>query len=423
MGKSTTWWRSAAAAVVAAGVAGEFAPAVAQPAADRAKLLRQVADQKADAEVRGILDDADRIARVSPAKAIQTLKRAVLALDVQTDISSEKRNELVARLQAKTAVFEGKGSDLDPKLAIKKEEQRKLVERYIAETKEIQAGIAEVEKLREANRNPEAIKKITDLYTKYPNNPSVLALAGQGDFADKIAVAKGLAKQQSDRIVLAFNDMTKSTLLPKGDIEFPADWKEKTELRKRLEPKLLSEEDEAILRALEKRVGDGLKGAPFLETVQTLSNVVGKEVYLDKKSLEDAGLDLQRPVNMPGGVTARTALRSVLQAQGLTFVVKDKLIQVVTLDRAKELQVTRAYYLGDLVSATGAFGGAVTWGPVADYQQTMQNAQVIIDAITQSVDPLAWQAKGGNATITFHYPSMSLIVRAPAEVHASIKLK
>ncbi len=415
-------WRAAAAAV-ALGAAGE---AVAQTAAlDRAKVIRQVADQKADADVRGAIDDADRIARVNPAKAVQALKRAIVGLDVQADISSEKRNELVAKLQGKIAVLEGKpaANPLDPKIALQKEASRKLFEQYLAEAKDVRDSISDVEKLRNANRNADAIKKIADLYAKYPNNPSVIALAGQGDFGDKIAVAKGLAKEQADRTVLAFNDMMKSTLLPKGDIEFPADWKEKTELRRKLEPKLLDEESEAILRALEKRVGDGLKNAPFLESVQTLSNLVGKEVYLDKKSLEDAGLDLSRPVNMPGNVTARTALRAVLQAQGLTFVIKDKIIQVVTLEKAKELQVTRAYYLGDLIQAQGAFGGAVTWGPQIDYEQTMQNAKIIIDSITQSVDPLSWQARGGTSTITFHYPSMSLIVRAPAEVHASLKLK
>ncbi len=424
-GKSM-WWRSAAAAL-AIGTAGEIAIAQ-SPALDRAKLLRQVADQKADADVRGVIDDAERIARVSPQKAIQSLKRAILSLDIKSDISSAKRNELVARLQGKIALLEGKpvaGPELDPKIAVKKEETRKLFEQYLAEAKEVQAGISEVERLRNANRDKEAIQKITELYTKYPTNPSVLYLAGKGEFADRIAVAKATAKKQADRIVYAFNDQIKSTVLPKGDIEFPENWKELTERRRKLEPKLLGEEEEAILRALEKRVDKGLKDAPFLETVQTLSNLVGKEVYLDKRSLEDAGLDLSRPVNMPGNVSARTALRAVLQAQGLTFIIKDKIIQVVTIEKSKEMLVTRAYYLGDLVQAAGAFGGAVTWGPAIDYQQTMQNAQLIVDSITQSVDPLSWQARGagGTATITFHYPSMSLIVRAPAEVHASIKLK
>lgn len=415
--------KTLAAAVLAAGLHG--GPALAQPSLDRARALREIADQKADADVRELISDSEKIARVNPASAIQRLKRGILQLDVASDISSTKRNELVARIQAKVAVLEGRAPavELDPKIAAKKEETRKLVAAYIAEAKDVKEAIAEVEKLQAARNPAAADRKIAEISQKYPNNPSVIALAGQGDFGDKITLAQQLQKEQFDRIQYAMTDMTKSTLLPKGDIEFPADWKQKTELRRKMEPKLIGPDEEAILKSLETRVPTGLKDAPFLETVQSISNLIGKEIYLDRKSLEDAGLDLQRPVNMPGQVSGRTALRAVLQAQGLTFVIKDKLIQVVTVEKAKELMVTRAYYLGDLVQATGQFGGAVTWGPVLDYEQTMANAKIIVDAITASVDPLTWKDKGGPSTIAFHLPSMSLIVRAPAEVHATLGSK
>jgi hypothetical protein len=118
------------------------------------------------------------------------------------------------------------------------------------------------------------------------------------------------------------------------------------------------------------------------------------------------------------GVSARTALRQILAAQGLTFVVKDEAIQVVTVEKARDMLVTRAYYLGDLAQGVGQFGG-ITAGPLLNFQNTMQNVDALIKAIQGSVDPLSWKPNGP-CSITFHFPSMSIIVRASAEVHSSL---
>jgi hypothetical protein len=104
-------------------------------------------------------------------------------------------------------------------------------------------------------------------------------------------------------------------------------------------------------------------------------------------------------------------------------VVKDEAIQVVTVEKARDMLVTRVYYLGDLVQSTGPFGGAPQWGTFLDFQQTMANVDTIVKSITASIDPLSWKERGGPGTVTFHYPSMSIIVRASAEVHASLGSK
>jgi hypothetical protein len=52
--------------------------------------------------------------------------------------------------------------------------------------------------------------------------------------------------------------------------------------------------------------------------------------------------------------------------------------------------------------------------------QTAENAKAITDLITKSIDPLMWRENAGPGTVTFHFPSKSLIVRASTEVHASL---
>jgi hypothetical protein len=411
--------RLTAAAVLAACAPSGFAQT---DPVERAKAQRVIADQRAEATVNEEIEQADKLARARrPDVAVKRLKQLIFSLDASAEVSSEKRAELVKTLQHKIDVIEGRATApaLDPKLAKQKEDAKKALEAALVEAKEVRDGLTEVERLATLGRAVDADRKAADLARKYPNNPSVLVLAGQGTFREKVAAAKELAREQADRVAFALNDVSNSALPPKRDLEFDKDYARRMEARRKLEPELIGPEEKAILEALEKKVAKGVKGAPFEETLQNLSNLINKPIYLDKKSLEDAGLDMMRPVTIPDDVTARTALRAVLQAQGLTFVIKDKVIQVVTLEKARENLVTRAYYIGD-VTANGPFSGGATWGPGIDFQQHLSNAQVIVDAISKSIDPMIWKERGGPASITYHPLSGALIVRAPAEVHSSL---
>jgi hypothetical protein len=152
-----------------------------------------------------------------------------------------------------------------------------------------------------------------------------------------------------------------------------------------------------------------------------MSTLIDQSIHVDTKALEDAGIDLDSKVDVPAGVTAKSALRLMLQQQGLTFVIRDNIIQVVTIDSAKKLTVTRAYDVRDIVTGGGAFNTLINWGPYIDAQQTALNAEILMDAIQKSIDPQVWKDQsGGPATITFNYATMSIIVRAPSEVHAEL---
>jgi hypothetical protein len=399
-------------------------PAAADDLLERQKFQQAVADQRAQDLVTRGLADAQTLARRFPADAIQRLKATLTALDLDGSIGADKRQALAKQLQTEIARLEGKPAPAqpDPRLDKLKAGQRQAVEAGLAEAKAVRDTVAEVEGLYKAGKANAARVKVAELAKKYPANPAVLVLEGQGAVTDRLTEAKALAREQADRFTFAMNDVSRSALPAKKDLELAPDWKERQELRKRLEPRL-GPDEEKILAALEKPVGPGVTNLPFEETLQNLSTLVNQPLYIDEPSLEAVGADKRRPVSVPGGVSARTALRAVLQSQGLTFVIRDKAIVVMSLEKAREALVTRAYYLGDAVAGVGPTGGAVNWGPLADAQQTMANAQLIVDAITRSVDPMVWKEKGGPASITFHYPSLSLIVRAPAEVQAGLATK
>lgn len=396
-----------------------------RPALDplsEAQARMRIADQKAEVEVKAAMQDADRLARISPAKAVQSLKTMQTNLDVSAAISGEARKNLQDTIAAKIAQIEGrplpaapKTDSTGPKLKV---DRKAALETSSVELKAVNDGIRSIVTFRAAGKFQDAERVVAGLGKTYPNNPAVIRLQDQDSIASRVEDAQEFARQQEKRITLALNDVARSSLPAIGDIEFPKDWKEKT--KRRMSQIQLSEKERKIVEALNKPVNVELNNKMLEEALQELSNQIDQNLFIDKKSLTDLGIDLNKPVSLTAkGVSARTALRQLLFAQGLTFVVKDEAIQVVTVERARDMLVTRVYYLGDLAQGVGPFGGVLA-GPLLNFQQTAQNAEFILKAIQSSVDPLCWKANGGPCTITFHYPSMSIIVRASAEVHSTL---
>lgn len=419
--------RRAAVAFAALGVFGVVGLAQQQrDPIDAAKAAQRVADQKAEADVAVALRGAESAARTNPAKAVQSLKTAQANIDLAAGLSAEARRTLTAQLQARIARLEGRpvldpGVKADPVGLAAKGKQQEVWEAYLAETKAVREGVELVKRYQDANRTTEANRLIADLAAKYPNNPAVITLTRKDTLAANVAEAQTYTAMANERVRLAQNAPLYAALPPKGDIEFPKDWRDKD---KRKETVKLTTKEKALIEALDKPVTLSFNGRTLEESLQELSNEMNQPVLIDKKSLEDLGVDLKKPVMLDAkGISARTVLRQLVGAQGLTFVLKDETIQVVTVEKARDMLVTRVYYLGDLVQGVGPFGGALTWGPLVDYQQTMSNVQLVLDSIQDSIDPLSWKKRGGPCTVTFHFPSMSLIVRASSEVHATLGSK
>jgi hypothetical protein len=76
------------------------------------------------------------------------------------------------------------------------------------------------------------------------------------------------------------------------------------------------------------------------------------------------------------------------------------------------MMVTRAYYIGDLVGNANVF-----YGPAMNQLQMMQSIGTIINTVQSQIDPASWQANGGASTVVYDPISMSLIIKASAEVH------
>jgi hypothetical protein len=275
--------------------------------------------------------------------------------------------------------------------------------------------------LQKSGKLSEARKVSADFARKFPGNPAARASTLTMSGLEQVASSRTLKYDKQRGFIGAMKGVDTSSIPPASDYEGPRD----PELRKRLQERKdrytgssvkLSAKEKAIVAALNTPISVNFKGDKFQDVIEYLATVTNQPILLDKQDAKDASIDYDSPVNLSvKGVTVRTVLRKILAEYGLTFVVKEETIQIVSVQKAREMMTTRAYPVADLITFSnfGNFGGV----PATAFD-IMVNTARLIDTIQQTVDPQSWQINGGPGSIYFDAGTMSLVVRQSAEVHA-----
>ena len=383
--------------------------------------LQAVALLKVEAAVQSSVAEAQKLqAAGSSVRAAERVRQAMRMLDDPV-LPKKETDKLRAQLSdALRAAEAGKkpeiaGTTANP-LKAAEIERRKA---WLEEDANIRRSIDTIGALYKAGALKQAKTEIDALAGKYPANPTVIALPDLITKAKTIEEIKLIHAQQAESYRLAALDLNKQSVMPKGDIEYDAKrFKEITELRKtKLDPAMKS-----MLTALKSPVEFDIKDMTLQEALKQVSATLKQPITLDKQTMTDAGIDASTTATLqtPTAVQGRTALKMLLASYNLTYIVKDGRILVVTREKAAQTMETRVYYLGDLVVGTGAIpGGAIRLGTAYDQLQAQQNVAEIVNMVKNSVDPNSWKGAGsdGKGEITFHAPSMALVVKASAEVH------
>jgi hypothetical protein len=383
---------------------------------DQTRRLQAVGAQQLEADVRLGLSEASRL--TDKDQAVARYKNLLVRVEADKSLPDDRRASLKRVLAdrirvAETATVDAK-DEAKPRVEVAKPQAA-------VDVAKIKEGIAEVVELNKQGKQTEAQKQARELLAKHPENVAVQVLNGVSTTAASLVEADAVRTEKDSRRVYAMRDMDKSMLPPIGDVEFPKDWKEKSE--RRLKAYGVSAEEKAMLQALAAPIQVEFKNSRLQDVMEYLSTRMNRTIIIDKNALDEGQLNYDTPVtfSLKTPVATRTALRYILQQLNLTYVVRDGTIQVTNQVRAKDQMVTRSYYIGDLVSGTGTFGGAVQFGLNVDHAQLAQNVQAIIEMITQSVDPQSWQGRGGLGNVGYNIPTQSLIIRQSAEVHSMIR--
>src|SRR5689334_20058166 len=113
-----------------------------------------------------------------------------------------------------------------------------------------------------------------------------------------------------------------------------------------------------IRQALGEPTTLDFKESPLSDIVAFLKDMHKIEIQLDLKALEDASIAADVPITQKvSDVSLRSALRLMLGAIDLTYVVKDEVLLITTPEKASEALVIKIYPVGDLASPGGALRG------------------------------------------------------------------
>jgi hypothetical protein len=380
---------------------------------DQTKRQQEVAAQKAESDIRASLVAAEKLASVDPAKAIDLLKNAQAKLEDTTELSEARRSVLkrvfADRIRVAEAMIEQAKQDAKDSTQRADDADRKV------EEEKIKRDLATIRVLRDSGKTDEANRQADELARRFPNNPAAQASKRIADTNERIAEARRLQKEKEARTDKVIgSDITKSATPPKDDIEFPPpeQWARLTKARAK---KQLTEKEQQILKTLDSPIKADFKDSRLEDVIDFLQTRTGLSIILDKAALDEANASYDTLVsaNFKQGVSVRTLLRVVLGKAGLTYIVKDEAITVMTPERAKATLVTKTYYLGDLVGYTD-----VTLGPVLTQAKMLAAGREIVEMIKGSVDPNSWRDNGGEGTIVFDPRTLSIIVKQTAEVHS-----
>ena len=197
-------------------------------------------------------------------------------------------------------------------------------------------------------------------------------------------------------------------------IEFDKSWKELTEMRAKTVGNRLSAKEIALVKALDMPLKVDFNKMRFREVLNYLAEKTGQAVIVPEVSLEEAMVDYDSPVTLKVGtpVAMRSILLKVLRDHGLTYVVKDESIVVVTPERAREMMVTRVYPVMDLCGPP----------PNSDspFHRTNINGLHLKRLIENMIAPEHWDVNGGAAVVHYSWINVSLSIRAPGELHLKL---
>lgn len=408
-------------------VAGSFTlPLSAQDenALKRFQAQEAVIKQKIENEILVVIEEADKLREKSPEKAVQLLKAKITNVQGEGTISKATAQDLVGRLnrqidsiEKKTPAVAAVPGEAQQKRTTAEAERAKAT---LEEIKEVNRSVETIGTLVEVGKSEQARKEADALAKRYPNNPAAIALKNRADIGNALNEARVASAAMREGYLYAMRSVDKAATPINGEIVFDKEYT--AQMLKLRKPATLTAKEKAIMKSLDTDIMFSIKDQPFEEVLADLSAKLKTPILLDESAKNELKIDSSTLVSVNlRTVSARTALRKILQDRDLAFIVKNEAIHVTTAQRAKDSLVSRVYYVGDLVSGQPGIN-AVRGGPVLEQRFTQEMVDQLMKSILQ-VDPMSWEknnAGSGHGSVTFHWPTMSFIVRQSAEVHAQL---
>jgi general secretion pathway protein D len=370
--------------------------------------LADRATRTVEAEIRMAIKEAQRLASQDPAKATEKLKTIQRKLESDRVLSEERRTQL-SRLIADRLRVVAAGPVTEEQIPVAPRNVE--AERKSAELARLRSNLEDAAALRNSGQNALAEQRFAELLKSFSNDLVAKTEILNQQTISRKAEFDAIRRDKERGTLSALNSVDRAAVMPTTDVEFPKDWKEKIARRK--SDTAPTAEELRILKALNSSLDARFKESRLEDVVDYISTLIGLPIVLDKGALDELQLTYDTPVNfaVKKPVSARAALRAITRGLGLTYVVREGVVFITSIDRARGYLVTKTYSVGDLVTPIGFL----------DPNSEALNVTLLIDTIVRMVDPESWEYRGGLGIIRYHPPTKSIIVRQSAEIHTMVK--
>jgi hypothetical protein len=364
-------------------------------------------------EARDTLVDSEILAKRSPAEAARMLKDFRARIEDNKVLTASDRAYLLRQFDSRIAQY-----DRGAARAAQQEADRRYAEAVARER--AQAGAQQTARLAEQKQAharmsqlyqsgnfEEAYKAAREYTSRFGGSPVTRGYERNSSFNDALRTVRSIRNERDQRYIKAMREVARSAMPIEGEVEFPADWKEKTKRRSKV---LLTEEEKKLIKALNTPITTSFKDKPLQGVLEYLEKTMGIQFEVEKAALDQLMLNYESPVSGSAkGISMRGFLKKLFGDLQMTYVIRNGKIIVTTPDRAAQMLVVKTYYVGDLISLPN-----FTLGPINNQLQLIQNVASLI-AFIQSIEPSSWQPTGPG-TIFFNPLTMSISVKQTAEM-------
>jgi len=350
---------------------------------DRARGEQEVAAQKVFEEMKTTLAEARRLERTRPAEAVRLLKNSLASIEDDSVLTEPQRTALLRQLR---------GALRDAEETVRVQQDRDQAARLAADKRKREQRGTDQARPADPATSGSAAKDLYDAAKSRVAESSKIKAAKEAGFGAALRSNEEAAIPTDKAMVFATSYAYRAALRGKQQ---------------------LTDKEKSLLKTLNSVMSVDYAKKAFRDVIDDLNERTGQAIILSDESLKEAMVEYDDPVTFKAKkVTVRTILKKVLADRGLTYILKDGTIQVVTPQKARETLVARSYPVGDLASSLD-----MRFPPLLRRLQMLQNVAQLVDLIQNSIEPSSWQANGGPGTISFYEPTMSLVIRQTAEMH------
>ena len=157
------------------------------------------------------------------------------------------------------------------------------------------------------------------------------------------------------------------------------------------------------------------------DVIGEIRKLINVNIVIDEGALADEGIQLKDLVSVEvNGVSAGSALKSILEPLNLTFLVEKDLLKITNTIRAKGPLVNEHYSVEDLIGRLVKEESQRTGQVEQSVNDSKRFLLEIRTLITKTVSPDSWEEAGGRGSLRLFEPTCSVVINQTHDVHEEV---